>query len=97
MQPIIDSVKSAALYKAEWDASPDIREEFGGNFEPYAAYRLAEDRGLIGGSTHAKRRLSVLQVVEKINLEWQLTPTLRERFSSFDSFRKHRWQELNGR
>lgn len=44
----LSKLPPAERYKAEWDASPEIQEEFGGNFEPYAAYRKAEDEGRIG-------------------------------------------------
>lgn len=35
-------------YKAEWEASKEIQEDMGGNFEVYAAYRKAEDNGQMG-------------------------------------------------
>lgn len=34
-------------YKAEWQNNKPLRKEFGGKFEHYAAYRKAEDNGLI--------------------------------------------------
>ena len=98
MQTIIDPVKATALYQAEWDASPEIRAEFVNNFEIYAAYRLAEDQGRIGFSKPEKRRLTTLQVVEKIKLQWETNPYLRDKWPTFDAYRKHRWeQEMAGR
>ena len=77
----------------------ELREEFGGIYDVYAAYRTAEDHGRIGlFGSEKKPRLSVLQIVEKITLEWQLTPSVREKFANFDAYRKHRWsQEMAGR
>jgi hypothetical protein len=97
MQIVIDPVKATELYKQEWQASKETQDEFGGNYESYAAYRKAEDAGQIGLNPSTKRRPSTLQTLEKISLEWQLTPSLRENFSDFDAYRRHRWQELNGR
>lgn len=39
--------------KQEWDASPRLREEFGGNFQAYAAYLQADREGrvMIAGRT----------------------------------------------
>ncbi len=98
MQTIIDETKAAELYKAEWNASPEIRIEFGGNYEPYAAFRKAEDQGLIGGTPSKKHRLSTLQIIEMIKLQYETDPYLRDRWRSFDAFRKHRWaEEMVGR
>jgi hypothetical protein len=99
MQTVIGEKKSAERYKAEWDASPEIREEFGDNYEVYAAYRTAEDEGRIALFGREKKpRLTVLQTIEKITLEWQLTPSVRDKFSSFEAYRKHRWtEEMAGR
>ena len=33
--------------KATWDASPKVRAEFGNNFESYAAFCRAENRGAV--------------------------------------------------
>lgn len=33
--------------KAEWDRSPDVRDEFGGSFTAYLAYRKAESEGRV--------------------------------------------------
>ncbi len=33
--------------RIEWDRSPDVRDEFGGNFGAYAAYRKAETEGRV--------------------------------------------------
>jgi hypothetical protein len=93
MQIIIDEKKAAETYKAEFDASPEIREEFGNNFEIYSAYRLAEDRGLIGFSKPEKRRLTTLQTIEKIQLQWSTNPYLRDKWPNFDAFRAARWKE----
>lgn len=98
MQTVIEENKSAERYKAEWDASPEIREEFANNFEPYAAYRAAEAQGRIGFFGTKKPRLTILQTVEKISLEWQLNPYLRDKWPGFDAYRKHRWsEEMAGR
>ena len=99
MQTVLDRTKSAELYQREFEASPEIREEFGNNFEPYEAYRTAEDKGLIGlFKSEKKPRLSVLQTIEKITLEWQTNPYLRDKWPGFDAYRKHRWeQEMAGR
>ena len=94
MQAGIEEKKGTELYKAEWDASPEIREEFDGNFDPYAAYRAAEDKGLIGLFGSKKPRLMILQTVEKIQLEWQLNPYLRDKWPGFDAYRKHRWEQV---
>jgi hypothetical protein len=96
MHTVIDPAKAAELYKQEWQASKEIQKEFGGNYESYAAYRKAEDAGQIGLNPSTKRRLSTLQTLEKISLEWQLTPSLREKFSDFDTYRAARWHEETG-
>ncbi|MEM6505448.1 MAG: head maturation protease, ClpP-related [Planctomycetota bacterium] len=42
-----DELGDDATYKAEWEGNKPLRREFGGNFTRYAAYRRAEDAGLI--------------------------------------------------
>ena len=39
-----EGIKNQA--KRDWDNTPDIRMEFGGDFECYYHFRLAEARGL---------------------------------------------------
>jgi hypothetical protein len=34
-------------YLSEWNSSTSLREEFGGNLEPFLAYRRAVDKGSI--------------------------------------------------
>ncbi len=85
------------LYKQEWDAFLAIRKEFGGNYEPYAAFRAGEDNGNIVVSTERKLRLSILQLAEKTKLEFELTPSLRERFGNLDAYRSHCWSQEFGR
>jgi hypothetical protein len=98
MQTVLDQTKSVELYRKEWDASPEIREEFGGDFGVYSAYRLGEDQGLISPGKRGKHRLSTLQLLEKIKLEWEVQHSVRSQFGTFDSYRRHRWaEEMAGR
>src|SRR5688500_4786387 len=98
MQTVLDQTKSAELYRKEWDASPEIREEFGRDFGVYSAYRLGEDQGLISHGKRGKHRLSTLQLLEQIKLEWDVHHSARSRFGTFDAYRKHRWAaEMAGR
>jgi hypothetical protein len=97
MQTLTDP-KAEQTYKAEWNASPEIREEFGGDFEVYSAYRLGEDHGLISPGKRGKHPLSTLQLLEKITLEWDVNYSVRQRFGNFDAFRAARWkEEMSGR
>ena len=64
MQIIIDPVKAAELYKKEWDTCPEIQTEFADNYEVYAAYRLAEDRGLVKPQYVGQRRVDERLVPE---------------------------------
>ena len=85
-------------YKKEWDVFECIRTEFAGHFDRYAAFRAGEDTGSIVVSTERKPRLSILQLAEKTKLEFELTPSLRDRFGSLDGYRSHVWsQEMAGR
>jgi hypothetical protein len=98
MQTVLDRTKSTELYKQEWSEFKVIREEFAGHFDRYAAFRFGEDSGRIFVSTERKPRLSILQLAEKTKLEFELTPSLRERFGNLDDYRKHRWsEEMAGR
>ena len=78
-------------YKKEWDSFECIRTEFAGHFDRYAAFRAGEDSGSIVVSTESKPRLSILKLAEKTQLEWELTPSVRERFGSLDAYRSHCW------
>jgi hypothetical protein len=91
MQTQLDQTK-ADRYKAEWDAFLAIREEFAGHFDRYAAFRAGEDSGRIFVATE-RRRLSILQLAEKTKLQFEVTPSLRERFGSLDAYRSHCWKE----
>jgi hypothetical protein len=93
MQTILDPAKAAVLYKQEWDAFIAIREEFAGHFDRYAAFRAGEDSGSIAVSVERQPRLSVLQLAEKTKLQFEVTPSLRERFASLDAYRSHCWKE----
>ncbi len=92
----LDPAKATETYKAEWEAFLAIREEFAGHFDRYAAFRDGEDHGRIAVSTERKPRLSVLQLAEKTRLEFELTPSLRERFSNLDAYRSHCWSQVFG-
>lgn len=41
-------------YEAEWKGNRQLRREFNNDFDSYAAYRSAEDRGLVSGATSRK-------------------------------------------
>ena len=98
MQTVLDKTKSTELYHKEWNASPEIQEEFGQNFETYSAYRRGEDQGLISPGKRGKHWLSTLQLLEKIKLEWDVQHSVRNQFATFDAYRKHRWsEEMAGR
>ena len=43
MENVINPIKAADTYKAEWEAFKAIREEFAGHFDRYAAFRAGED------------------------------------------------------
>ena len=96
MQTQLDSAKASELYKAEWEAFLAIREEFAGHFDRYAAFRAGEDSGSIAVSVERRPRLSLLQLAEKTKLEFELTPSLRERFASLDTYRTHCWMQEFG-
>ena len=80
----------ADLYKAEWDAFIAIREEFAGHFDRYAAFRDGEDNGNIKTPAEGKT-VSIVRLAEKTKLEYELTPSLRERFASLDAYRTYCW------
>ena len=79
-------------YKAEWEASKEIQEEFGGNYAAYAAFRDAQDRGLLP-SDRPRRRFTLPQLEEHITLSWQTNYGLRERYASLEAYRSKRFFE----
>ena len=79
-------------YKQEWDASADIRAEFGGdgNFEIYKAYRASQDKGQLP-SDRPKRRFTLAKLEEHIRLSWDVKHDVRQRFANFEAYRSRRY------
>jgi hypothetical protein len=87
--------------RLEWELDGNLKHEFGSNFETYAAYRKAEEAGLIGFGPKTKketledipplaRHLSPEQVEQKIQARWDRSPGLQEEFGrNFSSFRAY--------
>jgi hypothetical protein len=79
-------------YKQEWEASADIRAEFGDNYEAYTGFRIAQDKGLLP-SDPLRRRFTLAQLEEHIRLSWDTNHDLRQRFANFDAYRSRRYFE----
>jgi hypothetical protein len=82
----------------EWELDGGLRQEMGGNFEVYAAYRKAELAGLIGGTKKEiledipplARHLSPQQVEQEVQARWDRSQGLQEEFGwNFSSFRSY--------
>ena len=80
--------EAAKSYQAEWEASVEIRQEFGGNWDAYKAYRDAVDRGLVPDRLAEGRPLAQLE--EHIRLSWDTNYELRHRFANFEMYRSRR-------
>jgi hypothetical protein len=78
------------IYKIEWDASREIREEFGGTYEVYKAFRAAQDKGQLP-SDRPRRRFTLAQLQEHIKLSWDVKHDLRQRFANFEAYRSRRF------
>jgi hypothetical protein len=79
-------------YQTEWDASSDIRAEFGGdgNFEIYKAYRESQDKGRLP-SDRVRRRFTLRQLQQHVQLSWDCSHDLRQRFANFEAYRSRRF------
>jgi hypothetical protein len=88
--PTTPQQQAEAEYKQEWDASADIRAEFGDNYEVYVGFRNAQDKGQLP-SDRPRRRFTLAQLQEHIKLSWDCSHDLRQRFATFDSYRSKRF------
>ncbi len=88
-----DTASLEARCKSEWDASPELRQEFGGDFECYVAFMRASDRGLVKIFTRAASHPTGGIVGPKAgdhpadgailassNVRWKADPNLRAEF-----------------
>ena len=90
--PTIPQQQAEAEYKQEWNASADIRAEFGDNYEAYVGFRHAQDKGQLP-SDRPKRRFTLGQLEEHIKLSWDVKHDLRQRFANFDAYKSRRYFE----